>query len=154
MAKSKMTRRNRNNKSRKNKRTRVQRGGNGYGYNGSVLAARNGMAPIDIRSAYSTCNAPQRGGGCGCGLQRGGGTDGYYSLADDNSLGKVPVYGLNPCVQRGGNAAQQYGVASYNAGYGFAPVYTNDVPFMAPVSYGNSCKGGYRKTRKAGTRRK
>jgi hypothetical protein len=80
-------------------------------------------------------------------LQSGGGTDGYYSDAANNMLGKVPVYGMNPCVQRGGNATQQYGETSYSAGYGFYPNYSAavGVPFMATVPYGNSCMGGSRK---------
>ena len=143
------TRKNKNSKSKS--KSRNQRGGNGWGFNGSAIAPRDGMAPIDLHSSYSTCTPPQRGGGCGCGLQlqRGGGSDGYYAYAADNALGKVPVYGMNPCVQRGGNAAQEYGVASYSAGYGFAPVQTGSAgaPFMATVPYGNSCMGGYRRTR-------
>lgn len=77
-------------------------------------------------------------------MQTGGGSDGYYSNAADNMLGKVPIYGANPCVQRGGNAAQQYGVASYSAGYGFSPIQNGaaGVPFMATAPYGNSCMGG------------
>jgi hypothetical protein len=139
--------------SRRNKnKTRNQRGGDGYGYNGSVIASRGGIAPMDLHTPYSTCAPAQRGGGCGCGiqLQSGGGSDGFYSNVSDNLLGKVPVYGINPCVQRGGNAAQQYGVSSYNAGYGFYPIEGGaaGVPFMATVPYGNSCKGGYRKKRR------
>lgn len=145
------SRRNKNSrKSKSHRRSRNQRGGNGWGFNGSAIAPRDGMAPIDLHNSYSTCT-PQRGGGCGCGvqLQTGGGSDGYYSYAAENALGKVPVYGMNPCVQRGGNAAQEYGVASYSAGYGFAPVQTGSAgaPFMATLPYGNSCMGGYRRTR-------
>lgn len=125
------------------KRT-MQRGGDGYSYSESLYRPVNGLAPVMAHSPYSTCNAPQRGG-CGCGLmQTGGGSDGYYSNAADNMLGKVPIYGANPCVQRGGNAAQQYGVASYSAGYGFSPIQNGaaGVPFMATAPYGNSCMGG------------
>ena len=134
---------------RSRNRNRNQRGGNGWGFTG---AAFNGIVPVESRASYNTCSAPQRGG-CGCGiqLQMGGGTDGYSSNAAANELGKVPIYTQNPCVQRGGNAAQEYGVTSYSAGYGFSPVTTGaaGVPFMAVAPYGNSCMGGYRATRKS-----
>jgi hypothetical protein len=137
------------NRSGKRARQTLQRGGNGYGYSESLYRPVNALAPVMAHTSYSTCS-PQRGGcGCGAQLQRGGGSDGYYSNVADNTLGKVPIYGANPCVQRGGNAAQQYGVASYSAGYGFSPMQTGatSVPFMDTVPYGNSCMGGARKKR-------
>jgi hypothetical protein len=106
------------------------------------------MAPIESRIPYSTCEAVQRGGGCGCGLriQGGGGTDGYSTVPTHDMGGKVPMYAVHPCVQMGGNAAQQYGVISNPAGYSFLPIQTNDVPVMAVVPYGG--KGGGKRMKK------
>jgi hypothetical protein len=156
-------------RTRRNKRR--QRGG-AWGYD-SVAAVTTGGVPLESRTAYDHCygdmrTAPavtpagpmQAGGACNsCGFQQmggrqvgGGSATGGYGFALNNTLGKV--YADLPkgaCMtQSGGGAADEYGLVSYPAGYGFDKahaVVTPSAMYLDKVPYDRTCQGGGRRRR-------
>lgn len=132
----------------------------------------------DMRTAPAvTPTGPmQTGGACGnCGFQQMGGrqqvgggsaTGGYGLDLTNNSLGKVYAdLSKGACMtqsggqqvanhQVGGAAADEYGLVSYSAGYGFDKahaVVTPSAMYLDKVPYDRTCQGGgRRKTRRGG----
>jgi hypothetical protein len=150
---------------KRSQRRKSQRGG-GWGFQDSFVSASG--APVALNTWTDDCATTSRpdpltgqdagrqiGGACGCmipapQLGGGSGTGGYAVNIASNDMGKVPMsFDRAPCVQRGGSAAQTYGISSYSAGYGL----TNPVElgtgarYMDPVQYGRVCVGGSRKVR-------
>ena len=157
MVKSRKQSRKQRRKQRRNQ-SRKQRGG-GWAFDGAAGKTAGGV-PFEARTWTDDCAYPsQRGGACGsCGpmpplLQNGGGsgTGGFAVNVASNDMGKMYAsVDRAPCPQRGGNAAEQYGISSYTAGYGLtAPVeLERGARYMDYVPYGKACVGGARKNMK------
>lgn len=111
----------------------------------------------------------QRGGGCGCMAwpatrqQSGGGSGsgGFaVNVADNSMLKMYSSVDRYPCpapVQAGGAAADELGIVSYPAGYGFGPagaVLTDSAHYLDPIAYNRSMAGGRRTKRKSRKGRK
>jgi hypothetical protein len=133
---------------RRQTRRRVQRGGDGWGFQGAAFNAAGGV-PIESRAGFSHCGMPARpgslvggrrsarrsrraqhggacGGGCTPGIQYGGGGGtGGYGFALTNELGKVyPLLTVGACpsaAQRGGaNMMETRAIDNnFSAGYGY-----------------------------------
>jgi len=171
--------------SKTRKAKRGQKGGD-YGYSGPAFISAAG-APIESRMDQIDCMAvdrpaptlqggarrsrkqkQQKGGACGCNMQRGGGggTGGFSMDVMNNDLGKYSAFTPGNCAtvplravggsrkqknrnQRGGSEA--YGLQSYSATYDMnRPVETagGSAHYLDWTAGDKTCRGGARKGRK------